>query len=474
MLFCSFQFLVFFAIIFCAYWVFPWQRVRVWLLLGASFYFYASWNHWLACLIVFSTTVDYFLARAIEAAESKSLRRLLLAINIVGNLGMLCYFKYANFFLESLETALRSAGLQASMPVLSIILPVGISFYTFEALNYMIDVYRGQVRAERSLPNFMLFILFFPHLVAGPIVRAKDFLPQIGRRKHWNWLRMELGVQYVLLGLVKKLAIADRMAAFVDPVYANVSAYSTGTLWVATLAYALQIYCDFSGYSDIALGTAHLLGYRLNKNFNMPYLAPNVSEFWRRWHISLSTWLRDYLFIPLGGSRRGRARTYVNLLIVMTVCGLWHGAAWNDIIFGFAHGCLLCIHLSFREACKRLPQVTAVLQSAPGTVLRVGTTFVLWSLTLVIFRGQGLGSSLTLLHNLFVPTGGLGTPLPVVGFLYTLPVFALGHWLGATRQWQTIAARLPAPAIGVGYAMLLMAALLLAPSTGQTFIYFQF
>src|SRR5262245_11072245 len=323
MLFCSERFVLFFAAVLAAYWALPWARARVWLLLGASYYFYACWNPRLALLICASTTVDYFLARGIEARPPGRGRRLLLLVNITGNLGLLCYFKYANFFLHSLEQALRAAGASAALPTLRVILPVGISFYTFEAINYMVDVYRGQARAERSLPHFMLFILFFPHLVAGPIVRARDFLPQIRRRKRWSWSRLELGGLYVLLGLAKKLGVADRMAPFADPIFAAPGQYNSGALWLAALAYALQVYCDFSGYNDMALGLAHMLGYKLAQNFNMPYLAVNMSEFWRRWHISLSTWIRDYLFIPLGGSRHGRWRTSCNLLLCMTLAGLW-------------------------------------------------------------------------------------------------------------------------------------------------------
>lgn len=301
MLFCSQQFLLFFSAVFCFYWLVPWQRCRVWLLLGASFYFYASWNKWLAAIICLSTAMDYAVARGMEATASHGCRKLLLGLSLAANLGLLCYFKYVNFFLGSVEHALHALGAEASLPVLQVILPIGISFYTFEAINYTIDVYRGRVPAERNLAHFMLFITFFPHLVAGPIVRARDFLPQIRRRKRWDWARMHLGVQYLLMGLFKKMAIADRMALFVDPVFAEPGRYGSGAVWLATLAYALQIYCDFSGYTDMALGSAHLLGYKLAKNFNLPYWAANVSEFWRRWHISLSTWLRDYLFIPLGG-----------------------------------------------------------------------------------------------------------------------------------------------------------------------------
>ncbi|MFM7148206.1 MAG: MBOAT family O-acyltransferase [Gemmataceae bacterium] len=333
MLFCSLEFLVFFLVVFTVYWSMPWQRARVWLLLGASYYFYASWNKWLALIIFFSTTLDFLVARQIARTETPAWRKLLVGVSVTANLGLLCYFKYVNFFLDSLRDALNACGAQVSLPVLSVILPIGISFYTFEAINYIVDVYRRHVEPERNLANFLLFILFFPHLVAGPIVRARDFLPQIRRRKTWNWARAQVGVQLFLMGLIKKWVIADRMAAFADPVFANPSAYGTETIWVAMFAYAMQIYGDFSGYSDMALGTAHLFGYHLTLNFNMPYLSRNISEFWRRWHISLSTWLRDYLFIPLGGSRGGSWMTYRNLLITMTLGGLWHGASWNFVLW---------------------------------------------------------------------------------------------------------------------------------------------
>src|SRR5262249_21932318 len=258
MLFCSSQFLVFFGLVFAAYWILPWNRARVWLLLGASFYFYACWNHWLALIIFFSSTLDYLLARGIERLSEKGPgplepqrvlppfrtggRKMLVAISVIANLGLLCYFKYANFFLESLQQLLRASGAELSFRPLSVLLPIGISFYTFEAINYVVDVYRGRVRAERNLANLLLFILFFPHLVAGPIVRARDFLPQIRRGKCWDWLRVQLGVQFFLMGLFKKWVIADRMAAFVDPVFADPAAYRQGALWLALIGYALQIY----------------------------------------------------------------------------------------------------------------------------------------------------------------------------------------------------------------------------------------
>ena len=254
MLFCSSQFVLFFLVVFGAYSALPWHRGRVLVLLAASFYFYACWNHWLALLLCVSALGDYLVALGMEATPHARMRKLLLALSLAGNLGLLCYFKYANFFLRSLEDAAGRCGLGLSLPMLRVILPVGISFYTFEAINYTIDVYRGKVKATRDLTHFLLFILFFPHLVAGPIVRARDFLPLVARRKRWSWLRAHTGVLLLLLGVVKKLAVADRMALYVDPVFADPAAYSTAALWLAAVAYALQIYCDFSGYSDMALG----------------------------------------------------------------------------------------------------------------------------------------------------------------------------------------------------------------------------
>jgi alginate O-acetyltransferase complex protein AlgI len=474
MVFCSWQFLAFFAVVFAAYWALPWRRPRVWLLLAASFYFYASWNKWLACVIFFSSALDYLLARGIEGLASARGRKALVAVSVAANLGLLCYFKYADFFLESLRQALRACGADASFPALSVVLPVGISFYTFEAINYVVDVYRGKVRAERDPANLLLFILFFPHLVAGPIVRARDFLPQIRRRKRWDWLRAQLGVRFFLTGLFKKWVIADRMAFFADPVFADPGAYRQGALWLAVIAYALQIYGDFSGYTDMAIGVAHLLGYRLAKNFDLPYLATNVSDFWHRWHISLSTWLRDYLFIPLGGSRGGRWQTYRNLLVTMTLGGLWHGASWTFVVWGLLHGLFLVAHRLFAEWCAGRALVRRALASGPGTAARVGLTFLCVSLAWVFFRAPDFGAAATVLRGLFTPHPGLGDPLPAVGLVVTVAALALGHALAHRDLGTRLAAKLPPPALGVVYASFAALCLLLAPPTGKPFIYFPF
>jgi alginate O-acetyltransferase complex protein AlgI len=394
--------------------------------------------------------------------------------SVVGNLSLLCYFKYANFFLDSLEAALIAGGASASLPVLKVILPIGISFYTFEAISYTVDVYLQRIRAERSLPNFMLFILFFPHLVAGPIVRSRDFLPQIPKRKRWNWTRMQIGVQYFLMGLVKKLVIADRMAYFSDPVFADPGAFETKAVWIAVVAYALQIYCDFSGYSDMALGSAQMLGFSLKKNFDLPYIAANVSEFWRRWHISLSSWIRDYLYIPLGGSRGRRWQIWRNLLLTMGLAGLWHGAGWNFIAFGVLHGVLLIVHREYSQWHAARPKLSRMLQSPPLRALAMLMTFVAVCVGWVFFRAQSFHEAQLVFGRMFVPSSGQGTPLHSNGFYFTLIFVIVCHVLAWNDRWKQLFDRVPSPMLGLGYAAAMCFALLLSPPASKAFIYFQF
>jgi len=475
LLFCSQAFLVFFVVVFGVYWLLPSQKVRNAWLLAASIYFYASWNHWLAALIVASTTADYWIARLIEASESPRRRRALLALSIGANLGLLTYFKYANFFLESVAQALRAAGAEASFPVLKVILPIGISFYTFEAISYVVEVFRRRVPAEKSLPNLLLFITFFPHLVAGPIVRPWHFLPQLRRPKRWDWMRLHLGLQYFLLGLFKKLVIADRMALFADPVFAAPAGYGSAATWAAVLAYTVQIYCDFSGYSDMAVGLAHTLGYKLPQNFDVPYSATNVSEFWRRWHISLSSWLRDYLFIPLGGSRtEHRWQTSRNLMVTMTLGGLWHGAAATFVAWGFWHGMLLVLHRRVQDATARWPRLAAVVDSLPGRALSVLATCVCVSLGWVLFRATSLRDAGVIWAHLFIPHAGRSTPYWRQSLIVLGGLVALGQLAGRCELWRYLERRIPSPVLGLGYATAAAIALLLAPDASKAFIYFQF
>jgi alginate O-acetyltransferase complex protein AlgI len=474
MLFCSAEFVVFFAVLLAVYWAMPWRRGRVWLLLAASFFFYARWNKWLAILICVSTLLDYLLALGMDRLQRPLRRKLLLSVSLLANLGLLGYFKYANFFLASFYDAFGWAH-DSSRPLLDILLPVGISFYTFEAINYTVDVYRRRIRAERNLADLMLFILFFPHLVAGPIVRARDFLQQIKRSKRWGWARLHLGAQFFLMGLFKKLAIADRMAMYVDPVFADPGRYSCHVAWLALLAYAVQIYCDFSGYSDMAVGCAHMLGYRLARNFDMPYIAPNITEFWNRWHMSLGSWLRDYVFIPLGGSRGGEWQTRRNLVTTFALCGLWHGANWTFVVWGGVQGLLLVLHRAFRLWCTNRPALVQHLGTAAGTAARVALTLLCFCLSLVLFRMNSLHAAGSMfLRLVYSPAPALSGPLTSLGILLPLAVVAACHLLGRRAVWQRWQARAPAPVLGLSYAGVLVLSLVLSPAGTKPFIYFQF
>jgi alginate O-acetyltransferase complex protein AlgI len=475
MLFCSERFILFFVTVFAVYWALPWQRARIYVLLIASFVFYATWNRWLAVLILVSSTLDYFIALRIDACRQDRQRKILLGLSVLFNLGILCYFKYADFFLRSLEDALQVLGMSSSLPVLSVILPVGISFYTFEAISYNVDVYRGKIKAEREWSHFMLFILFFPHLVAGPIVRGSDFLPQIQRKKRLTWPRLNLGIQLFLIGMFKKLALGDRIATLVDVVYADPGSFSAPMLWLAALGFAVQLYCDFSGYSDMALGTAHLLGYRLAPNFNLPFLAANISEFWRRWHMTLSNWIRDYVYIPLGGNRGSFWSMARNLLIAMSLCGLWHGASWCFVLFGLSQGVFLVIYQAARKALKDRPAAAAVFDSRPAIVCGVALTFVLFSLSLVFFRSENLSQSWKMFQGLFAFHGfGQVAHLNYVTIACAFIMVGIGYWMAYQERWRRLLREMPPQLVGVGYSIMSVLALTLAPGALKSFIYFQF
>lgn len=488
------SFLLLFAGVFAVYWAIPrrWVMARIWLLVIASYHFYAAWSAELAFLVTATTVADYLFGRAMGVTRRDGVRRAVMLVSISINLAILCYFKYRGFFLNELHDLLVRAGrdpeyAKLDLKALGLFVPFGISFYTFEAISYAVDVYRRKIAPEKSLPRFLLFILFFPHLIAGPIVRAGDFLTQTRRPKRWNWVRMQVGVQLFLMGVFKKMAIADRMAVFCDPIFHEPDKYNTGAVWMAVLAYAIRIYCDFSGYTDMALGLAHLLGYKLTKNFDMPYLAANVSEFWRRWHISLSTWLRDYVFIPLGGSRGGRWFNYRNLMITMVLGGLWHGAAWSYVLWGVAHGLMLVIHKQFRDFADARPRLDAALQTTLGTGFRVLLTFFCVSLAWVLFQPNlypdpkndklilsGFLRAMAMYERMFSLQLGLALPLHNRSLWYTAGFVLICHLLVKRGWWQQVYARLPAPVLGVGYAVCLCAAMVLAPDSGSSFIYFQF
>ena len=474
MLFTTHQYFIFFLVVFAAYWAMPWKKARVYLLLAASFYFYATWNEWLALLVTGTATFDYFLARGIEAAQTRWTKRLFTLASICVNLGVLCYFKYVNFFLDSLYQAFGTA--VKDRYLLEVIIPFGISFYTFEAISYTVDVYRGKIRAERSLPSFLLFILFFPHLVAGPIVRGGDFLPQTHKPKRWSWLRAQYGIQLIVIGLFKKLAIADFMAIYSDRVWLpgqDVEALSTQAAWMAVIAFTIRVYCDFSGYSDMALGCAHLLGYKLTVNFRMPYISANIAEFWRRWHISLSNWLRDYIFIPLGGSRGGFWFTARNLIITFGLGGLWHGATWCWLVWGLLHATMLIVHRAFRQWVETVPTLKWALETRPGTLLRILVTLFCVTISMA-FAQPSLTAALAVVRKMFVVESGIGLPVDQNRLWWTVYLMVVAHLVVVFGLWKWMWRRAPGPVVGVSCALLFVTAQVLSPDTTKAFVYFQF
>lgn len=461
-------FVGYFCVVFLVYWSIRTQRRRLLWLLAASCFFYMSWNPWFILLIFASTSVDYLVALQVERTPDPTRRRLLVLLSVAVNLSILAGFKYALFALRTTQTLCTALGIPVAMPTLDVILPLGISFYTFEAISYVVDVYRGKIAAIRSPLDYALYILFFPHLVAGPIVRSGDFVPQLGRHKRFSWLRLQAGIELFVLGLIKKAVIADHLAqAVVDPVFASPGTYGSAALWLATLGYALQIYGDFSGYSDMAIGLAHMLGFKLPANFNMPYFAGNIAEFWRRWHISLSSWLRDYLYVPLGGNRHGTWSTYRNLLLTMALGGLWHGANWTFILWGAYHGMLLALH----RACPK-PAWFQSLWFRPVAGL---TTFLSVCIGWVFFRAQSLTDALTILRGLFAPTAGeVLTESSVHLALACAAVMLLGHLLGTFVRLRRLEQRLQVGVAGAALAAVVIMYFLLLPQDSKGFIYFQF
>ena len=467
MLFHSFQFLIFFSIVFTVYWLLRDHRQRLTWLLGASCYFYMSWNPWLILLILLSAAVDYLVALRLEQVTTQSLRRLLLTFSVCANLGLLLYFKYTNFLLDAVAPAVNLLGISFQPPLIQLILPLGISFYTFETISYIVDVYHRRRAPVKNLVDYALYIMFFPHLVAGPIVRPHDFLPQLATTKSWSWLRMQVGLQQFLLGLFKKAVIADTLAPLVDQAFLAPGGYESSAIWLAVICYSVQIYCDFSGYSDMAIGLAQMLGFNLPANFRRPYLASSITEFWSRWHITLSTWLRDYLYIPLGGNRRGTLYTYRNLLLTMLLGGLWHGAQWTFLIWGLYHGILLVVdRATARPVWMDMPAIKPI---------RIGLTFFGVCVGWVFFRAQSLEDVGVILLRMVIPTAGtsLTTTAYLVGTICLLLVLA-EHVIAEWGDLKKLLRSVPRPAWGALLGVSILAIQLFIPEGSKAFIYFQF
>ena len=401
MLFNSLVFFVFLGIVLPIFYGIGRSKGRAFWLLFCSYFFYSYWDWRFSGLLMFSTLIDFWVGKRLYKAKGEKYKKRWLLLSLGSNLGVLAFFKYFNFFTDSFQQLFSGLGFQVDFLHLSILLPIGISFYTFQTLSYTIDIYRGRLKPTKSLLEFALFVSFFPQLVAGPIERATHLLPQLKKLGLPNKTQVEKGIVLIVIGLFKKVMIGDTAGRYVDHIFNDLAAYPSIEVLSALLLFAVQIYADFSGYSHIARGVAKLLGIELMKNFEQPYFSQNITEFWRRWHISLSTWLRDYLYISLGGNREGQARTYMNLGITMLLGGLWHGASWNFVIWGGLHGVYLMIHKVLLGNSKLTNQPYHFRWATfPSYLLKVLGTFSLVSFTWLFFRASTLEQTMGFFHKM--------------------------------------------------------------------------
>lgn len=461
MIFTSYTYVYFALIVAILYWTVSKKEVQNSILLGASYLFYGWITPWFCFLIASSTIVDYFCGRGMGRFPHWKNR--LLFVSLVSNLGLLGVFKYYNFFIENFLFVFAQLGMSPQFSTLQIVLPVGISFYTFQTLSYTIDIYRGKLTPRKNFVEFAVFVSFFPQLVAGPIERATHFLPQIERSRIWSWERFERGIVLIIQGYFKKLVIADNIVFYVDKIF-MLESPGLLLLVVGTFAFSIQIYADFSGYTDIARGTAKLLGINLTKNFNFPYFAVSPSDFWRRWHISLSTWIRDYIYIPLGGSRHKTKWGYIlTTMLTMFLCGLWHGAAWNYVIWGLYHGLLLVIYRFCGLEGKWAPENRFTLVISWS--ITYGLILFGWS----IFRAPSMAwwlHSVTHVFSIDMAACVTGGFILLKICAYTFPLLIL---LGTEQKkgWGKISSSFIR-------AYLLIMIVVFHSDTGQDFIYFQF
>jgi alginate O-acetyltransferase complex protein AlgI len=482
-IFHSLDFVVFFVVVVALYWRLR-RRAQNVLLLVASYFFYGYVHPWFLILIASSTVVDYLSARGMERWPER--RRAFMATSVVSNFGMLGFFKYFNFFVDNLHAVFEGAGLHVGLPVLRIVLPVGISFYTFQAMSYTIDVFRGELRARRSLLDVAVFISFFPHLVAGPIQRASFLLPQVEGERRFSVPKATSGFYLMVWGFFKKLVIADNVGVIANKVFA-LSDPTFEILWAGVFAFAIQIYADFSAYTDIARGSSRWLGFELTENFDHPYMARSPADFWRRWNISLSSWFRDYVYIPLGGSRSSEWIWARNVLVTFLLSGLWHGASWNYVLWGLYHGVLLVItraHQILRPARGSEPGTSAPRTSrlSPREILQIIVMFLVSLGGWLLFRETQLSAIVRDLRlapwNSSPFERQAGLHLFLLAFGYSIPLWTQSIWVelhrGLTRSDDDApalgSALLKALACGTAFTAILV----LRSRTSLDFIYFQF
>jgi alginate O-acetyltransferase complex protein AlgI len=487
-IFHSLDFVVFFIAFTAVYWCCS-HRVQNLLLFAGSYFFYGYVHLWFLTLIASSTVIDYCAARAMEARPQH--RRTFLALSMVTNVGLLGFFKYFDFFVDNVAAALTAAGAPVDLPVLRVLLPVGISFYTFQAMSYTVDVYKGELHARRSLLDVAVFVSFFPHLVAGPIQRASFLLPQVEGARRFDVDRARSGFGLICWGFFKKLVIADNVGVIANKVF-SLADPSFPVLWAGVFAFAIQILADFSAYTDIARGTSRWLGFELTENFDHPYLAQSPSDFWRRWNISLSTWFRDYVYIPLGGSKAGGWKWARNVLATFLLSGLWHGASWNYVLWGAYHGVLLVAARARAILAPSLPPDSLRAKGGAAVwkpivrILRIAGMFVLTLIGWLFFRETELDAIVRDLRlSPFAASAEelqIGVYLFLLAFVYSLPLWVQGIWVEIHRDAAGI--RQPAALVGPGWPRLVLngaacgaafaAMLVFRSRTALDFIYFQF
>jgi len=487
MLFNSLNFAFFLPIIFILYWFCVGKSLKAQnlLLLAASYFFYACWDWRFLFLLIFSTLLDYSTGLQMSTAETKGRKTFWFWLSVVVNVGFLAVFKYYNFFATSFAEAVGHLGLRVDPWTLKVILPVGISFYTFHGLSYVIDVYKGRIEPERNFIDYSLFVSFFPLLVAGPIERATHLLPQMKRKREFSYVQATDGLRQILWGLVKKIVIADNCSVFVNNIFGNYTAYNGSTLMMGAVFFALQIYCDFSGYSDIALGTAKLFGVDLLRNFAFPYFSRDIAEFWRRWHISLSSWFRDYLYIPLGGSRGSTWIVVRNVFIIFLVSGFWHGANWTFLAWGFLNALFILPSVLFKTNRRNL-DIVAAGRIFPNfkELFSMLITFMLTVLAWVFFRAANVKEALHYIGRIFSrsalrpPNGNafLGSATSIYQMLVLVVAFLLLEWRGREQQYAIarLGYKVPVAIRWSLYLVLILVVYYFNSDQKVPFIYFQF
>lgn len=489
MLFNSLEFALFFPIVTILFFLLP-HRFRWALLLLASCFFYMFFKPVYILILVATILIDYYAAIYIARQVEKKHRKLLLLVSIVANVGILVVFKYYNFLAENLQIVLDSLHKTGHIPLLNMLLPIGLSFHTFQAMSYTIEVYRGNQKPEKHLGIYALYVMFYPQLVAGPIERPQNVLHQFHEHKKFNYENMRSGLVLMAWGLFKKVVIADRLALFVNHVYGDPSKYQGLPLIIATVFFAFQIFCDFSGYSDIARGSAQCMGFDLMQNFNRPYMGRSISEFWQRWHISLSTWFRDYVYIPLGGNRRGAARWCLNIMIVFMISGVWHGANWTFLVWGFLNGAYLVIEHLYGKA---IPKQKGKRNNAFIALFHRTKVFIFITLAWVFFRAQNVSQAFYVIKNMFRGIPGQvkqilhNENLARLRFLYldnpasdlviavlSLLVLMTVHYRQRSMEFGDWLTAKPAYIRWAGYYALVLSFITMGVFNKSEFIYFQF